>query len=105
MFFSMFCCCKMFYMFLFVYLRVKGVQSMEELRDVYQHFLLYYGTEIPKMRALEKEKKRKEAAGGGEDGENNDDETHEIIKSATRKSGYNLCERAGLGKCWWKIKK
>ena len=41
MFFSMFCC-KMFYMLLFVYLSVKSVQSMEELRDVYQHFLLYY---------------------------------------------------------------
>ena len=36
---------------------VTNVQTMEELRDVYQHFLLYYGTDIPKMKNFLKKQK------------------------------------------------
>lgn len=30
--------------------RLKNVQSSDELSDVYNHFLLYYGRDIPKMQ-------------------------------------------------------
>jgi len=30
-------------------LRLRGVQTPEELKDVHQHFLLYYSHEIPLM--------------------------------------------------------
>merc|ERR1712168_753008 len=39
---------------------VKKEKSPEELRDVYQHFLLYYGTDIPKMKKLFSDKERAE---------------------------------------------
>ena len=39
--------------------RLKDVQSIDELSDVYNHFLLYYGRDIPKMQnALKASKKR-----------------------------------------------
>ncbi len=79
------------------YFRVKSVETIEELHDVYQHFLLYYGTDIPKMKAALKAKKRREreAGEGGEEEEEQDE--HESLKMATRKTGYNLCIQAGLG--------
>lgn len=95
------------------------VQSMEELKDVYQHFLLYYGHDIPKMKnSLKKKKKKKklkpvepinveegeEGEGGektqemaAEEEEEEEEEHQEVLKQATRKSGYNICAQAGLG--------
>ena len=77
---------------------------MEELRDVYQHFLLYYGTQLPKMKMHMKAKKKAEKAaggGGGEDGEEaegqEEEEEQEQLKQATRKTGYTMCVQAGLG--------
>lgn len=77
----------------------KNIQTLEELRDVYQHFLLYYGTEVPKMKAHMRAKKKAEKAsgegGGEEDGDDDDDQ--EQLKQATRKTGYTMCVQAGLG--------
>uniref|UniRef100_A0A4W3JZH9 SPT6 homolog, histone chaperone and transcription elongation factor n=1 Tax=Callorhinchus milii TaxID=7868 RepID=A0A4W3JZH9_CALMI len=39
--------------------RLKDVQSIDELRDVYNHFLLYYGRDIPKMQNASKVTKKK----------------------------------------------
>ena len=79
---------------------------MEELNDVYQHFLLYYGLDIPKMKAHMKAKKKAERASGegggdgGEDMENNEEEDdQETLKQATKKTGYSMCVQAGL--CKW----
>ncbi|KAK6192106.1 hypothetical protein SNE40_003644 [Patella caerulea] len=72
--------------------KVRKVQTIDELRDVYQHFLLYYGTEIPKMRNAEK-KKQAERDGGEKTGEEDHQDT---IKQATRKSGYSICQDAKL---------
>ena len=78
--------------------RVRQVQTMEELRDVYQHFLLYYGTDIPKMRNAEKRKAKESESQDGEDGEKKDDEVHQdTIKHASRKNGYTICQRNKLG--------
>lgn len=35
------------------------MQTIEELSDVYNHFLLYYGRDIPKMQNTAKSKKKK----------------------------------------------
>lgn len=40
--------------------RLKDVQSIEELSDVYNHFLLYYGRDIPKMQNAAKANKKKQ---------------------------------------------
>ena len=42
-----------------MFCRAKSVETMEGLKDVYQHFLLYYGCDIPKMKNLIKPKKKK----------------------------------------------
>ena len=87
----------------YVIYRAKTVQSMEELRDVYQHFLLYYGSDIPKMKAHFKAKRRREAEERGEDiNDQDDDDEHETLKHAPRKTGYSMCQQAGLGK-WKKV--
>lgn len=40
--------------------RLKDVQSLDELNDVYNHFLLYYGRDVPKMQnAIKVSKKKK----------------------------------------------
>ena len=72
---------------------------MEELRDVYQHFLLYYGADIPKMKAHFKAKRRREAEERGEEfNEQDEDDEHETLKHAPRKTGYTMCQAAGLGR-------
>jgi len=70
---------------------------MEELRDVYNHFLLYYGADIPKMHTLEKQKRREES--GAADGEHVDvEDNHENqMKHASRKSGYTICVKNKIG--------
>lgn len=39
--------------------RLKDVQTIEELGDVYNHFLLYYGRDIPKMQNAAKANKKR----------------------------------------------
>ena len=78
--------------------RVKKVESLEELRDVYNHFLLYYGTDIVNMRNAEKTKKNEEEREkNGEEGADEEKEHQETIKQASRKSGYTICVKNKLG--------
>ncbi|KAF4529397.1 hypothetical protein B566_EDAN003489 [Ephemera danica] len=103
--------------------RLRKVQSMEELRDIYQHFMLYYSHDLPAMqeacrrkeRAEAKEKRRQEKLarrmerGEGEEGDEDvveeepeeDDaeeleQENETLKQASRGGTYALCRRAGL---------
>ncbi|XP_069767322.1 transcription elongation factor SPT6 isoform X2 [Narcine bancroftii] len=86
--------------------RLTDVQSTDELRDVYNHFLLYYGRDIPKMQnALKPRKKKyKKNQQGGEDEEEGerdeeveDDEHHgPELKQASRRDMYTICQNAGL---------
>ncbi|RUS83311.1 hypothetical protein EGW08_008933 [Elysia chlorotica] len=71
--------------------RVKTVQTPEELRDVYQNFLLYYGHEIPNMRNSESSRPR-------EEGETEDQPGSKppVMKQAHRISGYSICLNAKL---------
>lgn len=49
---------NMFNLFFF-FCRLKDVQTLEELGDVYNHFLLYYGRDIPKMQNAAKANKKR----------------------------------------------
>ncbi len=40
--------------------RLRTVQSVEELNDVYNHFILYYGADVPAMQDAYRQKKREE---------------------------------------------
>ena len=80
--------------YLINFYRVKRVQTLEELRDCYQHFLLHYGVDIPKMRNMEKRKKNDEENNVEEQPQ---DEPVDSIKQATRKTGYDICLQAKLG--------
>lgn len=42
-----------------IFCRLKDVQTLEELGDVYNHFLLYYGRDIPKMQNAAKANKKR----------------------------------------------
>ncbi|KAJ8312685.1 hypothetical protein KUTeg_010058 [Tegillarca granosa] len=70
--------------------KVKQCQTLDELRDSYQHFLLYYGADIPKMRNAEKAQKKSEEE--TEHGPDDQPEQQEMIKQATRKTGYTICQ-------------
>jgi transcription elongation factor SPT6 len=99
---------------------------MEELRDIYQHFMLYYSQDIPSMQDAWKRREREEAKakrrqerlarrmerGEGEEGaededvieeeplddeEEEEDAQHESLKHASRGGTYALCRKAGLG--------
>lgn len=45
--------------FIMICSRLKDVQTIEELGDVYNHFLLYYGRDIPKMQNAAKANKKR----------------------------------------------
>ena len=72
---------------------------------MYQHFLLYYGNDVPKMKAAQKAAKKKQKElqrlENGEEAEQDMEEEPEepdtSLKQATRKTGYSLCVDAGLG--------
>ncbi|GAB6026482.1 hypothetical protein CHUAL_012908 [Chamberlinius hualienensis] len=83
--------------------RVKGIQSFEELRDVYIHFMLYYGQDVPKMQEMYARKKQIEKRQTILDENNEEVEVQEEeaptetkIKKAKKSDGYTLCRNAGL---------
>lgn len=51
--------CPSYVPFLSHMCRLKDVQTLEELGDVYNHFLLYYGRDIPKMQNAAKASKKR----------------------------------------------
>lgn len=73
--------------------RVKSVQTAEELRDVYQNFLLYYGHEIPNMRNFEVNRPQEEGEAPADPKPKGS-----TMKQAQRRSGYSICLAAKLGK-------
>ncbi|XP_069040225.1 transcription elongation factor SPT6 [Lepisosteus oculatus] len=87
--------------------RLKDVQSIEELSDVYNHFLLYYGRDIPKMQNAAKANKKKlkkikevSEEDGEQDIEAEEQEEEEQkgpdLKLASRRDMYSICQSAGL---------
>lgn len=97
--------------------RLKAVQTSEELRDVHNHFSLYYAHELPNMQVQYKLKEREklkadrrakrlqqladaEEAGEEiplEDPEPEDEEEPEpTLKYAARSGPYAMCSKAGI---------
>uniref|UniRef100_W5KF28 Transcription elongation factor SPT6 n=1 Tax=Astyanax mexicanus TaxID=7994 RepID=W5KF28_ASTMX len=81
--------------------RLKDVQSMDELSDVYNHFLLYYGRDIPRMQnsakpTKKKLKKIKEEAEVEEEEEEEEEQKGPDLKQASRRDMYSICQSAGL---------
>ncbi|XP_077150467.1 transcription elongation factor SPT6 [Ranitomeya variabilis] len=84
--------------------RLKDVRSMDELRDVYNHFLLYYGRDIPKMQNASKSSQKKlkripeEGEEEGAEAAEHDDEEQKgpELKQASRRDMYSICQSAGL---------
>ncbi|XP_062328913.1 transcription elongation factor SPT6-like [Osmerus eperlanus] len=88
--------------------RLKDVQSSDELSDVYNHFLLYYGRDIPKMQnaAKSSKKKLKKTKEVDEDGLEQEPEEQEEevvpqskgpdLKLASRRDMNSICQSAGL---------
>ncbi|XP_034062547.1 transcription elongation factor SPT6 [Gymnodraco acuticeps] len=86
--------------------RLKDVQTLEELGDVYNHFLLYYGRDIPKMQNTVKTSKKrlKKIKEVNEDGEEEELEVEEEeeeqkgpdLKLASRRDMYSICQSVGL---------
>ncbi|XP_046863856.1 transcription elongation factor SPT6-like [Xenia sp. Carnegie-2017] len=72
--------------------RLDAVQTMEELRDIYSHFVLHYGHEIPVMRLSRKKKSVNDADETVEEVEMND-----RLKIPKRRDFYTICREAGLG--------
>ncbi|XP_076244162.1 transcription elongation factor SPT6 isoform X2 [Calliopsis andreniformis] len=98
--------------------RLKSAQTFEELNDVYQHFMLYYGQDVSAMqedlRRKQKEEKKKarlekrrqqiaEAEENGEappediaDVDDEEEEPEDTLKQPVRKGSYYICKKAGL---------
>uniref|UniRef100_A0A673BVZ9 SPT6 homolog, histone chaperone and transcription elongation factor n=1 Tax=Sphaeramia orbicularis TaxID=375764 RepID=A0A673BVZ9_9TELE len=80
--------------------RLKDVQTLEELGDVYNHFLLYYGRDIPKMQnAAKANKKRLKKIKEEEELEVEEEEEEQKgpdLKLASRRDMYSICQSVGL---------
>lgn len=103
--------------------RLRTVQSIEELNDIYNHFILYYGADVPAMQEEHRQKAREEAkerrSSAARRRQNEDGEPMEVddlaeelpdpdepdaaatneestIKQAKRSDLYSLCSKAGL---------
>uniref|UniRef100_A0A674DZC1 SPT6 homolog, histone chaperone and transcription elongation factor n=1 Tax=Salmo trutta TaxID=8032 RepID=A0A674DZC1_SALTR len=80
--------------------RLKDVQSIDELSDVYSHFLLYYGRDIPKMqntaKAANKKKKLRKIKEEEVEVEEEEEQKGPDLKLASRRDMYSICRSAGL---------
>lgn len=77
--------------------RARMADTLEEVRDVYANFLLYYGSEVERMKRKMKPKKNTGVDGEGEDGEEDEEEEGGGFKRATRQNAYSRGLQAGLG--------
>lgn len=68
---------------MYLFCSLECVQTIEELNDVYSHFLLYYGNDLVTIRNRQ--------AGGGVDR----DMTRQ--KHAKRRDFYTICKESKLG--------
>uniref|UniRef100_A0A915KER6 YqgF/RNase H-like domain-containing protein n=1 Tax=Romanomermis culicivorax TaxID=13658 RepID=A0A915KER6_ROMCU len=72
--------------------QIYKVETPEELQDVYLHFLLYYGRDLPKMMEYERIKISQNGI--------NEHEQIAPLKQAYRRDKYSLCVDAKLCKTW-----
>ena len=68
---------------------------MEQLKDVYSHFMLYYKNDIPAM--WEAKRKKSQSAEGEDDGEAK--VTPQKQKMPAKRDLYTICRQAGKRHC------
>lgn len=76
---------------------------MEELKDVYQHFMLYYGHKVQDMREARRKKilaERQQRQQRQLDGEETEEQEKEEplpskLKMPARRDLYTICKQAG----------
>ncbi|XP_020627478.1 transcription elongation factor SPT6-like [Orbicella faveolata] len=73
--------------------RLDEVETMEQLKDVYSHFMLYYKNDIPAMWEV-KRKKSQSAEGEEADGETK--VTPQKQKMPAKRDLYTICRQAGV---------
>ena len=69
-----------------------GVESMDQLKDVYSHFMLYYRNDIPAM--WEAKRKKNQAEGDAAD-EQPDNTSPPKQKMPAKRDLYTICKQAG----------
>ena len=83
-----------------VVIRLEGVQTIEELNDVYSHFLLYYANDLVTIRNKAKEllkqqhNQPQDLEVTVEEGEPKE---KKMMKHAKRRDFYTICQENGLG--------
>ncbi|EDO33602.1 predicted protein [Nematostella vectensis] len=85
--------------------RLDQVQTMEQLKDVYSHFMLYYGNELPAMHEARKKKAKEEREQKRLENENEEEAVEPKIdydegpklKKPMKKDLYSICRQSGLG--------
>ena len=76
-----------------LFVRLEGVQTIEELNDVYSHFLLYYANDLVTIRKQQDQSQVLEITveeGGTKE--------KTMMKHAKRRDFYTICQDNGLGK-------
>lgn len=73
--------------------RLDGVETMEQLKDVYSHFMLYYKNDIPAMWEAKRKKKESEE---GKDGDGESKTTLPKKKMPAKRDLYTICKQAGV---------
>ncbi|XP_037932436.1 transcription elongation factor SPT6 [Teleopsis dalmanni] len=93
--------------------RLADVQTVEELKDVHMHFLLYYSHDIPRMqedrkrrekeqKKIAREEKRRQYLENGEEvqdlsaNETDSDDNEDQLKHSNDSGPYAMCRKAGL---------
>lgn len=74
---------------------------MEELKDVYQHFMLYYGHKVQDMREARRQKlvverqQRQQLDGEETEEQEKDEPLPSRLKMPVRRDLYTICRQAG----------
>lgn len=79
--------------------RLEGVQTIEELNDIYSHFLLYYVNDLVTIRNKTKESLKQQDQSQDLEATVEEGGTKQktMMKYAKRRDFYTICEENGLG--------
>ena len=88
------------YVIMVSFVRLEGVQTIEELNDVYSHFLLYYANDLVTIRNKTKDslKQQDQLQDSEITVEEGGTKEKTMMKHAKRRDFYTICQENGLGK-------
>lgn len=83
-----------------MFFRLDAVQTIDQLKDVYSHFMMYYGNDIPIMQEEQRKKaleeKRNREGGEGEDKDDIPKVEPPKLKKPRKRDLYTICHEAGI---------